>query len=214
MTANCVGGTMTHWAGWSWRFRPDDFKVLSTDGLLAGASLADWPITYDELEPFYERAEWEFGVSGDAAANPFGAPRKKGYPNPAHPGRTSSARFAAAARKLGHHPFPTPMAINSQAYGARPECAYGGACQQYGCQIGDHEPGAVEAGCTSFIDKALAHEDAALKPVYKAGLAKAGLAGVDAVSRKRPGRHRRLATRDRRAPQRGPAPGRIGVRIG
>jgi len=47
----------------------------------------------------------------------------------------------------------------------------------------DHEPGAVEAGCTNFIDKALAHEDAALKPVYKAGLA-----GVDAVSRKRFGK--------------------------
>jgi choline dehydrogenase-like flavoprotein len=136
MTADCVGGTITHWAGWSWRFRPDDFRVLSSDGPVSGASLADWPITYDELEPFYERAEWEFGVSGDATANPFGAPRKKGYPNPAHPGRASSARVAAGARKLGHHPFPTPMAINSQPYGARPECAYGGACQQYGCQIG------------------------------------------------------------------------------
>ena len=74
--ADCVGGTMTHWAAWSWRFRPDDFKVLSTEGPVAGASLADWPITYDEIEPFYERAEWEFGVAGDAAGNPFGAPRK------------------------------------------------------------------------------------------------------------------------------------------
>ncbi len=136
MTAHCVGGTMTHWAAWSWRFRPDHFRVLSTDGPLAGASLADWPITYDELEPFYERAEWDFGVSGDAAANPFGAPRTKGYPNPAHPGRTASAVVARGARKLGYHPFPTPMAINSQPYGGRPECAYGGACQQYGCQIG------------------------------------------------------------------------------
>ena len=44
--AHCVGGTMTHWAGWSWRFRPDEFKVLSTEGSLAGASLADWPISY------------------------------------------------------------------------------------------------------------------------------------------------------------------------
>ena len=52
LTANCVGGTMTHWAAWSWRFRPDDFKVLSTEGPLAGASLADGPIAYEELEPF------------------------------------------------------------------------------------------------------------------------------------------------------------------
>jgi len=133
--AYCVGGTMTHWAAWSWRFRPDEFKVLSTEGPLAGASLADWPVTYDEMEPYYERAEWEFGVSGDASANPFGAPRKRGYPNPPHPDRTASTRFKQATRKLGYHPFPTPMAINSRSYGGRPGCIYGGACGGYGCPI-------------------------------------------------------------------------------
>jgi choline dehydrogenase-like flavoprotein len=135
MTAHCVGGTMTHWAAWSWRYRPDELRVLSNEGPLAGASLADWPIAYDELEPFYEKAEWEFGVSGEASANPFGAPRKKGYPNPAHPPRSASVRFAAATTKLGYHPFPTPMAINSRIYGGRPRCFYGGSCQQYGCPI-------------------------------------------------------------------------------
>ena len=61
--AHCVGGTMTHWSAWSWGFRPDEFKVLSTEGPVAGASLADWPISYDEMEPFFEKAEWEFGVA-------------------------------------------------------------------------------------------------------------------------------------------------------
>jgi choline dehydrogenase-like flavoprotein len=159
LTASCVGGTMTHWAGWSWRFRPDDFRVASSEGPVAGASLADWPITYDELEPFYERAEWEFGVSGDAAGNPFAAPRKRGYPNPAHPGRTASARVALAARQLGYHPFPTPMAINSRPYGGRPECAYGGACQQYGCQIG-----AKATTLSVSIPKALATRRLDLRP--------------------------------------------------
>ncbi len=134
--ADCVGGTMTHWAAWSWRFRPDDFKVLSTEGVLAGASLADWPITYEEIEPFYERAEWDFGVSGEAAGNPFGSPRKKAYPNPAHPGRTASNPAPQAMKKAGYHPFPTPVAINSQSYGDRPECVHGGACLGYGCPIG------------------------------------------------------------------------------
>src|SRR4029077_15944339 len=115
----------THWAAWSWRFRPDDFRVLTTEGSLAGASLADWPITYDDMEPVDGRAEWEFGVSGDAEGNPFGAPRKKGYPNPAHPPRVASARVTAAAKKLGYHPFPTPVAINSRSYGDRPECVHG-----------------------------------------------------------------------------------------
>jgi choline dehydrogenase-like flavoprotein len=133
--AHCVGGTLTHWAAWSWRFRPDEFKVLSTEGPVAGASLADWPIDYAELEPFYERAEWDFGVSGTAGANPFAAPRKKGFPNPAHPQRLSAQRFAEGAKATGYTPFPVPVAINSQAYGGRPGCMYGGACRSYGCPV-------------------------------------------------------------------------------
>jgi choline dehydrogenase-like flavoprotein len=158
-TANCVGGTMTHWAAWSWRFRPDDFRVLSTEGPVAGASLADWPIAYDEIEPFYQRAEWDFGVSGDAEGNPFGAPRKKAYPSPAHPGRTASNRVVRAARKLGYHPFPTPVAINSRSYGDRPECVHGGACLGYGCPIG-----AKATSLSVCIPKALATGKLDLRP--------------------------------------------------
>ncbi len=73
--------------------------MLSHEGPLAGASLADWPFPYDEIEPFYEKAEWDFGVSGNADANPFGAPRKKDYPNPPHPERVSSRRFAPRRRE-------------------------------------------------------------------------------------------------------------------
>jgi choline dehydrogenase-like flavoprotein len=132
---HCVGGTMTHWAAWSWRFRPDELRVLSTDGPVAGASLADWPITYDELEPFYEQAEWDFGVSGTAGANALEGPRRKGYPNPAHPDRSSSLAFRRGCSKLGYRPFPVPVAINSQPYANRPRCFYGGACRAYGCPI-------------------------------------------------------------------------------
>jgi choline dehydrogenase-like flavoprotein len=158
-TADCVGGTMTHWAAWSWRFLPDDFKVLSTEGPVAGASLADWPVTYDEMEPFYERAEWDFGVSGDATGNPFGSPRKKGYPNPAHPGRIASDRIAQAARKLGYHPFPTPVGVNSQPYGGRAECVHGGACLGYGCPMG-----AKATTLSVCIPKALATGRLDLRP--------------------------------------------------
>ena len=133
--AFCVGGTMTHWAAWSWRFRPDEFKVLSTEGPVPGASLADWPVDYDEMEPFYERAEWDFGVAGAAGANPFEPPRKKGYPNPQHPDRVSSTLFSRGARKLGYQPIPVPMGINSKPYGGRPACMHGGACRSYGCPI-------------------------------------------------------------------------------
>ena len=96
--AHCVGGTMTHWSAWSWRFRPDEFRVRSTEGPVAGANLVDWPISYEDMETFYERAEWEFGVSGDAQANPFGAPRKKGYHNPAHPIKKAALGFSDGAK--------------------------------------------------------------------------------------------------------------------
>jgi choline dehydrogenase-like flavoprotein len=134
-TASCVGGTITHWAAWSWRFRPDEFRVLSTEGPVEGASLADWPFSYEDLEPFYERAERDFGVSGLAGANPFEAPRKSGLPNPPHPERLSAKRFAQGAKQAGYTPFPVPMAINSRVYGGRPRCMYGGACRSYGCPI-------------------------------------------------------------------------------
>ena len=133
--AYCVGGTITHWSACSWRFRPDEFRVLSTEGPVAGASLADWPISYDEMEPYYEKAEWEFGVSGDGNANPFGSPRKKDYPNPAHPYKKTALHFAEGARKLGYHPFHAPVAINSRPYGGRAACMYGGMCTSFGCPI-------------------------------------------------------------------------------
>ncbi len=157
--AHCVGGTMTHWSAWSWRFRPDEFRVRSTEGLVAGASLVDWPISYDDMEPFYEQAEWEFGVSGDAQANPFGAPRKKGYPNPAHPLKKAALNVSEGAEKLGYHPFHGPTAINSRAYGGRPSCVYGGTCVFFGCPI--H---AKATSLSVLIPKALATKRLDLRP--------------------------------------------------
>ena len=64
----------------------------------------DYGEFYEELEPYYERAEWEYGVAGDAAANPYGAPRRRGYPNPSVPDRTASLRLARGATRLGYRP--------------------------------------------------------------------------------------------------------------
>lgn len=133
--AFCVGGTITHWAGWSWRFRPDEFRVLSTEGPVAGASLADWPVTYDEMEPWYQRAEHEFGVSGAGGSNPFEGRRVRDYPNPPLPRRGTTGPFEQAAKELGYTAFPVPVGINSRPYAGRPACVNGGACQGYGCPI-------------------------------------------------------------------------------
>ncbi|NOX49847.1 MAG: GMC family oxidoreductase [Gammaproteobacteria bacterium] len=133
--AHGVGGGTTHWHGAAWRFRPDELKVLSTEGPLKGANLADWPFDYQELEPYYQKAEAAFGVAGNAGENPWGAPMKSPYPNPSHPYRTSSFTIAKAARKLGLDVFSTPTAINSQPYGGRAACMNAGMCGYYGCPI-------------------------------------------------------------------------------
>lgn len=134
--AFCVGGTMLHWSAISWRLRADEFRVLSTEGPLAGANLADWPVDYAEMEPHYEHAERDFGVAGSARANPFGAPRRGAYPNPPVWPRAGSAHLERSVRRLGYRGVPTPLAINTRTYGGRPQCLYGGTCGNFACPIG------------------------------------------------------------------------------
>ncbi len=64
LNAMTLGGGTRVWQGMSWRFMPEDFAMASTYGVPDGSSLTDWPFGYDELAPYYERAEWEIGVSG------------------------------------------------------------------------------------------------------------------------------------------------------
>ncbi|NIB40819.1 GMC family oxidoreductase [Pseudomaricurvus alkylphenolicus] len=135
MLAHGVGGSSVHWHGAAWRFRPDEMKVLSTEGSLKGANLADWPISYEELEPFYDKAEQAYGVAGNSGSNPWGAPRSVDYPNPPHPYRSGSLAIIDAAKKLGLDPFSTPTAINSRHFGGRPACMNGGMCGYFGCPI-------------------------------------------------------------------------------
>jgi len=114
-----VGGGSVHFTANYWRFHPDDFRERSVFGEIAGTGFADWPVTYDELEPYYTKAEWELGISGVAGANPFEGQRSKPYPLPPLPVKSSGVLFERGARKLGLHPFPAPMAILSQPYRGR-----------------------------------------------------------------------------------------------
>jgi choline dehydrogenase-like flavoprotein len=135
MLAQCVGGGTAHWGSWSWRFREDEFRVLSKEGAVEGASLADWPIDYATLAPWYDAAEQRLGIAGRAGANPFEPPRSQPYPNPPHPPRLASLAVEQGARALGLHPFPTPLAINSRPYDGRAECLNGGQCSNFGCPV-------------------------------------------------------------------------------
>ena len=131
-----VGGTSVHFTANFWRFHEIDFIERSKIGPIAGTGFTDWPISYADLEPYYTKVEWEIGVSGLAGASPFDPPRSKPYPMPPLPVKGSGVIFEQAARKLGWHPFPAPMAILSQPRPGRSACINCGFCLAFGCEVG------------------------------------------------------------------------------
>ena len=131
----CVGGSSVHFTANFWRFHETDFMERSKVGDVPGASLADWPIRYEDLEPYYTKVEWECGVSGLAGASPFDPPRSKPYPMPPLPVKGSGVIFERAAKQLGYHPFPAPMAILSQPRAGRSACVNCGFCLGFGCEV-------------------------------------------------------------------------------
>ena len=131
-----VGGSTLHYTGISWRLHENDFRERSLFGDLDGADVQDWPIDYWDLEHYYEKAEYEIGISGLAGANPFDPPRRRPYPMPPVPRTSSGALADMAAQKLGWHSYPAPLAINSREYGGRPPVMNCGFCESYVCTIG------------------------------------------------------------------------------
>ena len=131
-----VGGGTVHWQGWLPRFTPSDFRLRTVAGDLPGATLADWPITYDEIEPYYTRVEWAFGVSGQAGANRFEGPRSKGYPCPPMPLSRYAQKFHEGCRRLGWNSFPIPQAALSRPFNGRPATVISAFAQQHGDPTG------------------------------------------------------------------------------
>lgn len=134
--AKMVGGSSVHFAANYWRFREIDFLEKTRKGTLAGTSLDDWPITYADLEPYYTRAEWEVGVSGQAGVNRNDAPRSRPYPMPPLPITGPGAIMEIGAKKLGWLAQPAPMAILSRPYRGRSACMGCGFCWGFGCEWG------------------------------------------------------------------------------
>ena len=133
--AACVGSGTVSYGAMAWRFMPEDFKMLSTYGHVEGSTLDDWPISYEDLEPFYEKAEWEIGVAGDDSRNPFAPPRSRPYPMPPFENNREGKVLAAACKRLGLNPFPIPMLRNSVPYNGRPACIRNRTCVGFACPV-------------------------------------------------------------------------------
>lgn len=147
-----VGGSAIHWSGMLYRYLPSDFKLRSHiienygEGKLpADSTIQDWPISYEELEPYYDLFESDLGASGlptddqPEGGNPF-EPRHMSYPNPPLERNIPSQMFAEACQQLGYSPFPQPSGILSRAFTnrfgqTRSGCLYCGFCTRFGCEV-------------------------------------------------------------------------------
>lgn len=148
---NGVGGTTLHYWGQSWRLTEWDFKARSETvarygaaAIPSGSTLEDWPLTYQELEPYYDNVEYAIGVAGkggnirgkvDEAGNIFESPRQREYPMPPLRPAGFGEHMAKAAKRLGWHSYCPPAAINSVPYQQRSVCFYHGFCGSGGCPI-------------------------------------------------------------------------------
>lgn len=151
-----VGGAGEHWGGISYRFYPEQFHLATFlrekhgNRLSENLSVQDWGFTYEEIEPYYWRAEQLIGVGGKAGnlegkkidgGNVFEGSRSHEYPNPPHKLTYAVTLYEKAVRELGYHPYPVPTATLSRTYTnpdgiTRAGCAYCGYCTRYGCMIG------------------------------------------------------------------------------
>ena len=119
-----VGGSTIHWAGVALRFKPYEFRMRSEAGSIAGANLLDWPVSYEELEPYYMQAEKHMGVTGEATGMPY------------HKWNNNFKVLATGAQRVGYKKLRSgPMAINTQPYDGRGQCMQAGFCMQ-GCRFG------------------------------------------------------------------------------
>jgi choline dehydrogenase-like flavoprotein len=156
--AACVGGGTFSYGAMAWRYMEKDFRMRSTYGAVEGSTLEDWPISYLDLEPYYEKAEWEIGVSGDDSNNIFRGLRRRRLPMPPLPPSREHLVLKSAAERLGLHPFDIPMLRNSVPYNGRDACMRCRWCVGFACEV-DAKSGTHN----TVIPKALATGNCVLK---------------------------------------------------
>ncbi len=131
-----LGGGTRVYGGQAWRFAPQDFRMASTYGVPAGSALADWPVTYEEMEPYYAHAEFQWGVCGapgDPASEGY---RSSPFPLPPMPRTRGAQRLKEGADALGWETLPVPLLVNSEPYRGRAACIRCAQCVGFACPVG------------------------------------------------------------------------------
>ena len=188
--ASCVGGGTVVYGMQAWRFHPLDFKMASTYGVPHGSSLADWPITYEDLEPYYERAEWEIGVAGNDPAPQM--PSRKPYPMPGVRQTRKAKALAEGCERLRWASQTTPLLVNTVARGGRGPCVECQLCVGFGCPS-DSKNGTHN----TVIPRAIASGNCTLETqAFVTGLSKTTGGRVDGVHYRRADGSQQLATAD------------------
>lgn len=160
---NCVGGSSNFMSGFFYRLKPKDFRLKSEFGEIDGANVVDWPISYDELEPYYAMAERLIGISGKVKSHPNQEPRStKDFPYPPTQEHYISKKIDSACDELNFHSLQTPRAILSQPAMNRRSCEYSGFCGSYGCSSG-----AKGSARAALLDHAVATGNCEIKPHSK-----------------------------------------------
>ena len=122
--AIAIGGGTRMFGAQAWRFHPDDFRMASLYGTPEGSALADWPIGYDDLAPYYRKVEWDFGVAAEGD-----------YPLPPFPPALEDHMLLDAAERLGWTTVRVPLLINTQPHHGRPACVRCGFCVGFPCPV-------------------------------------------------------------------------------
>ncbi|MDF0599464.1 GMC oxidoreductase [Psychromarinibacter sp. C21-152] len=133
--APCVGAGTFLYGGLAWRFHPDDFRMASRYGVPEGSSLADWPVDYDTLEPWYGRIEQAVGIAGPRGALPHEPYRSTDLPLPPVPRYRSARVLDAGAAALGIETFTPPLAVNTRRRDGRAACIECGSCVGFPCPV-------------------------------------------------------------------------------
>ena len=167
-----VGGSSNFMSGYFHRLKPIDFRLKSEFGAIAGANIEDWPISYQDLEPYYAQVERDVGVSGKTVSHPNQEPRSTDFVYPPLAEHAISSWIDKAAQLIGYHSVPVPRAVLSKPAMGRNSCEYSGYCSSYGCSSG-----AKGSGRAALLNHAVASGNCTIKPnskVYKIDTDKQG----------------------------------------